>query len=49
MKLFRIIGVSLAILAALAAVLAPVVNYSLRIGFVFIDHEVFKGYVKNNL
>ena len=40
----RIIGVSLAILAALVAVLAPVVNYSLRIGFVFIDREVFKGF-----
>jgi predicted phosphodiesterase len=43
-KLFRIIGVSLAVLAALVAVPAPVVSYSLRIGFVFIDREVFKGF-----
>jgi predicted phosphodiesterase len=43
-KLFRITGVFLAVLAASTAFLAPVVNYSLRIGYVFIDNEVFKGF-----
>ncbi|MDR1593238.1 MAG: metallophosphoesterase [Prevotellaceae bacterium] len=43
-KLFRITGVFLAVLAASAALFAPVVNYSLRIGYVFIDREVFKGF-----
>jgi hypothetical protein len=43
-KLFRTISVFLAVLAALAAISAPVVNYSLRIGYVFIDHETFKGF-----
>jgi predicted phosphodiesterase len=43
-KLFRIIGISLVVLAALTALLAPIVNYTLRIGYVFIDGEVFKGF-----
>jgi predicted phosphodiesterase len=43
-KLFRIIGIPLATLAALTAVLAPIINYSLRIGYVFIDQETFKGF-----
>ncbi|MDR2438497.1 MAG: metallophosphoesterase [Planctomycetaceae bacterium] len=42
--MFRIIGVFLAVLAALIAVSAPIVNYGLRIGYVFIDREVFKGF-----
>jgi predicted phosphodiesterase len=43
-KLFRITGVFLAVLAASTALLAPIINYTLRIGYVFIDHEVFKGF-----
>jgi hypothetical protein len=43
-KFFRITGIFLAVLATLTALLAPIVNYSLRIGYVFIDHEVFKGF-----
>jgi predicted phosphodiesterase len=43
-KLYRIISVFLAVLAALIAVFAPIVNYSLRIGYVFIDHETFRGF-----
>jgi predicted phosphodiesterase len=31
-------------LAALTAVFAPIVNYSFRIGYVFIDRETFKGF-----
>ncbi|MDR2383333.1 MAG: hypothetical protein LBD76_05555, partial [Prevotellaceae bacterium] len=44
LNLHRIISVFLAVLAALTAVLAPIVNYSLRLGYVFIDNETFKGF-----
>lgn len=40
----RIIGGFLAALAALLAVSAPIVNYSFRIGYIFIDKEVFAGF-----
>jgi hypothetical protein len=43
-KLLRITGVSFVVLVALIAILAPIVNYTLRIGYVFIDREVFKGF-----
>ncbi|MDR0705272.1 MAG: metallophosphoesterase [Planctomycetaceae bacterium] len=43
-KSFRIIGEFLAVSAALIAVCAAIVNYSFRIGYVFIDHETFKGF-----
>jgi predicted phosphodiesterase len=36
--------VILAVLAALTAVFAPIVNYSFRIGYIFIDRETFKGF-----
>jgi hypothetical protein len=42
----RIIGGILAVLSALLAVSAAVVNYSFRIGYVFMDHEVFEGFSK---
>lgn len=43
-KLFRMIGEFLVVLAALTAVSAAIVNYSFRIGYVFIDRETFKGF-----
>ncbi|MDR2706187.1 MAG: metallophosphoesterase [Planctomycetaceae bacterium] len=40
----HIIGVFLAVLNALIAVSATIVNSSFRIGYVFIDHELFQGF-----
>ncbi|MDR2345116.1 MAG: metallophosphoesterase [Planctomycetaceae bacterium] len=42
--LFGIIGEFFAVLAALLAVSAAIVNYSFRIGYVFINREVFQGF-----
>ncbi|MDR1905851.1 MAG: metallophosphoesterase [Clostridiales bacterium] len=40
----RVIGSFFAVLAALLAVVAPIVNYGVRVGWVFIDHEIFIGF-----
>jgi predicted phosphodiesterase len=44
MRWFPIIGIFLAVLHALIAVSAAIVNSSFRIGYVFIDHELFQGF-----
>jgi predicted phosphodiesterase len=40
----RVIGGSFAVLHALIAVSATIVNYSFRVGYVFIDRELFHGF-----
>ncbi|MDR1290369.1 MAG: metallophosphoesterase, partial [Planctomycetaceae bacterium] len=44
MSWLLVIGIFLVVLHALTAVSAAIVNYSFRIGYVFIDHELFQGF-----
>lgn len=46
MLLWWILGRVLSVLLALAAVFAVLVNCGFRIGYVYIDHEVFKGFAE---